>query len=234
MENRISVIIAPATKAELELIAANILVLLPFLINLTPAQRKRIRKMATKHTGYVADVFNAVITNPSAIPATFDIPEYSKDKVLFDDLTYVLNLFETIVEAMHDTLLQIGHELMQQSDSCYDYLKRASKDNASLSEIVKKIGTAFAGQGKRTKIAEFMIPAKGSVEVKNVHPGTKLVNIGNTIIVLKPGSDLANKLKVPPIAINPSNSVTIPAGYTSILVENLSETSEGSFSVKIG
>jgi hypothetical protein len=233
MENRISASITPAAKAELEAVAANILVLLPFLINLTPAQRKKIRKMATKHTGYVADVFNAVIANPTAIPATFSIPEYTKDKVLFDDLTYVCNLFETIVEAMRDTLLQLGSELMLQSDASYDYLKRAAKDNAPLSEIVGKIGTAFAGQGKSKNVSEFMVPPKGSVNVDGVVQNRSILNSGNTMLLMKPGADLANKVKGADIQINPAVSVKIPAGYTSIIVINVSETTEGSFSLKI-
>jgi hypothetical protein len=233
MENRVSASITAAVKAQLGSIVTNILSLLPFLINLTPAARKKIRKMAIKRAGYVADVYNAVMANPSVIPATFSVPEYTKDKVLFDDMAYVINLFETILEALHDTQLQLSHELMQQSDACYDYLKRAAKDNASLSETVKKVGTAFASQGIRSKGVVFQIPAKGIVSVDSVAPGSRIVNNGNTILSFKAGAELAKILKKTAISINPGNAEVIPAGFTSIIVENVSETADGSFTVKI-
>ena len=45
--------------------------------------------MATKRTGYVLDVYNAVLANPGAIPTTFNIDEYKKDKQLLDDLNFL-------------------------------------------------------------------------------------------------------------------------------------------------
>ena len=233
MENRVSASIDPALRVQLEAIATNLLALMSFLINLTPTERKKIRKMATKRTGYVADVYNAVMANPSAIPSTFSTAEYTKDKILYDELTHVMNLFGNITEAMRDTLLQISHELMLQSDICYDYLKRAAKDNAPLSEVVQKIGTAFAGQGKRLAVVEFTVPAKGSVSVDNVAKGSRIVNNGNTILRLKAGAELAKIVKKAAIEVDPSSSELIPANYTSIIVENISETAEGSFTVKI-
>ena len=70
------------------------------------------------------DVFNAVITNPSAIPTSFDVAEYVKDKNLFDDLAYVKNLLLSLVEAIDDTQMLVGSELMKQSDTAYSPLKR--------------------------------------------------------------------------------------------------------------
>ncbi|MGE3824220.1 MAG: hypothetical protein AB7G44_08335, partial [Bacteroidia bacterium] len=96
MNPNISAVINPADKAVIEANINGIKALLLFLANLTPAERKRLRKMGTKRTGYVAMVFNAAITNPSAIPSGFDMAEYTKDKVLFDDLAYIKNLLVSL------------------------------------------------------------------------------------------------------------------------------------------
>jgi hypothetical protein len=227
----ISAEITSAVKTELETHAKAVMVLLPFVVNLDPKTRVSLRKMATKRTGYVADTISAVLAHPEVIPATFKVPEYVKDKVLFDDLQYVRNIYIVIVEAIDDTLLALGNELMTQSDTCYDYLKRASKDNVALGDTVKEIGKAFAGQGKKKNAKSFTLPAKGNVEIKNVVVGSRLVNSGGAILVMKAGADLANKLKTPPVHINPASSVIVPPGYTSIIIENSSQTDEGGFTV---
>jgi hypothetical protein len=227
----ISAAIAPDDKAALELKASEILAILVFLVNLDPKTRKRLRKMATKRTGYVADVFTAVLANPGAIPSTFDVNEYKKDKQLFDDLLYLFGIFNPIVEAISDTMLMVGNELMTQSDSCYDYLKRAAKDNVPLTETINKIATAYKRQSPKTPNI-FTIPAGGSVEVNNVVIGTRLVNNGTTVITLKAGPELPSNVKLDPIDIEPGNSVVIPKGYSVILVENKSATVEAIFSVR--
>jgi hypothetical protein len=229
----ISAAINAADKAQIEASITQIKTLLPFLINMDPQARKRLRKMATKRAGYVAEVYNAVIANPSVVPASFDVTEYTKDKVLYDDLVYIRDLIITLSEAIEDTLLTLGGELMHESDSAYNYMQRAAKDNSPLSETVKKIGTAFTGQGKKKSATTFTLPLGGKVTVKNVVPGTRLVNTGTTVIRFKAGADLSGKIKSVFIPVAPGDSEIIPDGYTSIEVVNDSGTTEGSFSVKV-
>ena len=71
------------------------------------------------------------------------------------------------------------------------------------------------------------------MEVNKVVPGTKIVNTGNAIISMKAGAELAKIVKKTAININPDTSATIPDGYTSIIIENLSDTEEASFTVHV-
>lgn len=144
----ISASISAADKATIQTGVNDLKALLPFLVNLDPKTRQRLRKKGTKMSGYVDNVFQAVNTNASVIPATFDTAEYAKDKVLFDDLSFVKDLFSALLEAVDDTRLAVGNELMKESDTCYDYLKRAAKDNASLTEVVNEIAKAFKHKPK--------------------------------------------------------------------------------------
>ena len=150
MEPRINIsaTLSQAQKQDIQNDIDTIKGVLSFLVNLTPDQRKSLRKMGTKRTGYVADVFDAVKTNPDVLAAAFDFAEYEKDKILFDDLSEVSGWLAALAEGVDDTLMALGNELMKQSDSGYDYLKRAAKDNEALSTVVDKIGEAFAGQGR--------------------------------------------------------------------------------------
>lgn len=145
----LSISITPADKAAILTKIGEIKALMPFLINLTPQERKRLRKKGTKRTGYVNDVYQAVQNNQTVIPATFNVAAYKQDKFAGDDLTDIDDQLIPLFEGISDTLLLLGVELMKQSDSGYDYLKRAAKDNASIQAIVEQIAKAFAGQGKK-------------------------------------------------------------------------------------
>lgn len=157
----ISAVINAADKATIEANINGIKALLLFLANLTPQQRQKLRKKGTKRTGYVMDVFNAVITNPSAIPTSFDVAEYVKDKNLFDDLAYVKNLLLSLVEAIDDTQMLVGSELMKQSDTAYSHLKTEAKSNLALTSTVEAIGQAFRRRA-RTTPATPTVPGGGT------------------------------------------------------------------------
>jgi hypothetical protein len=139
--------ISATDKADVITKIGEVKTLLPFLLNLTPDQRKALRKMGSKRTGYVNDVYQGVMNNTNVVPSAFDLAAYTRDKILHDDLTDILDQLIPLYESISDTLLLAGNELMKQSDSGYDYLKRAAKDNSALQIIVDQIAKAFEGQG---------------------------------------------------------------------------------------
>ncbi len=145
----ISVVVSAADITAIETSAGDIKLKLPFLINLTPQERKKFRKKGTKREGYVKDVYEGIVANPTVVPVTFSIPEYTKDYNLDTVLLHIRSVLSSIIEGIDDTRMMVGVELMKQSDTGYDYLKRAAKDNAALQSVVDKIAKAFAGQGKK-------------------------------------------------------------------------------------
>ena len=114
---------------------------LPFLINLTIADRKKLRKMGSVRTSYVQDVYTAATNNASAIPSGFSLTEYGKDATLLKDLTDIQALLQPLFEGLEDTQMALGSELMKQSDECYGYLKVAAKKSSSqnLTMAIKSI-----------------------------------------------------------------------------------------------
>ena len=146
----ISAEITAADRAAIEANINGIKALLLFLANLTPQQRLKLRKKGTKRSGYVMDVYNAVIANPTAIPASFDVTEYTKDKNLFDELAYIKNLLLSLVESIDDTQMLVGSELMKQSDTAYGHLKTEAKSNMALTTTVQAIGLAFKRRARTT------------------------------------------------------------------------------------
>lgn len=115
--------------------------LLSFLINLTPQQRKSLRKMGAKRMAYVTAVMNAVLANPSAIPTGFNTAAFVNNTSLLKDLTDIYNLLITLTEGMDDSMKLVGSSSMQEADEAYGYLKTAASKsgNLALTNAVKAI-----------------------------------------------------------------------------------------------
>jgi hypothetical protein len=159
----LSVILTPAQKAA---IIAQINVVkagLTFLINLSPAERKKMRKVAEKRQGYVNDVVVAVKANPTAIPPAINTVEYFKDAQLFLDLSEIMAQMMPLYEGLSDTFMASGNEAITVSDQCYGFLKQAARGNSNLSNTVKEISKHFDGQGRK-KPAPTNPASKGSQE----------------------------------------------------------------------
>lgn len=146
----LSVSLTPAQKATIITQINAVRTSLNFMINLSPAERMKLRKVAEKRQGYVNDVMVAVKANPTVIPASINTAEYFKDAQLFLDLSEIYAQMITLFEGLSDTFMASGNEAITATDQCYGYLKQAAKGNNNLSSTVKEIGKHFAGQG-RTK-----------------------------------------------------------------------------------
>ena len=222
----VSATLTQQNKTDFQLSASEMLIILSFLVNLSPTVRRRLRKMATKRAGYVNDVFAAVMANLTAIPETFDITQYKNDKQLADDMLFLINILRPILEGAEDTLLVVGNQLMTYSDTCYTYLKRAAKDNLALTETVAHIATAYKRKAAKAAI-KFTLPAGGATTVEHVVGNTRLVNIGTTVIKYKVDNELTYTV------IEPGDSELIATGTKTVTVANVSITQEGIFSIRL-
>jgi hypothetical protein len=155
----ISASIAAADKTTVQSSIQTIKGKLPFLIAITPAERKKLRKMGSVRTAYVQDVYIAAANNTGAIPPALSMTEYGKDVQLMKDLTDIVSWLLPVYEGIQDTCLALGNELMKQSDEAYGYLKNAAKKNSSqaLSMTVKQISDQLK-TGKR--VASNVPPVK--------------------------------------------------------------------------
>lgn len=223
------------SDADLADVMAALLVIrtkLPFLLNLTKNDRKRLRKMGIKFEGYVKENLEAASSFPNAIPDAYPIDNQKKKYKLFDVLTVIANEHNSIGEALADTRLLLGSQLITTSDIYYSSLKNAAKGNITMEEALAKISSIF----KRKPPAmpkEFNIPPSGVLNIDNVATGTKLVVSGNGIVRYKAGNQLASKVREPARVVNPSSADTIPSGWTSIEVVNLSQTDATTILVRV-
>ncbi|MDB5272230.1 MAG: hypothetical protein JWO58_597 [Chitinophagaceae bacterium] len=134
--------------------------MMPFLIHLSPEERKSLRKVAEKRQGYVHDVVVAVKANSTAIPQAIDTVEFFKDAQLFLDLSEIMAQIVPLYEALSDTFMAAGNEAITVSDQCYGFLKQAARGNSHLTNTVQELSKHFAKKSKPA--AETPVTAKAS------------------------------------------------------------------------
>jgi len=130
---------------------------MPFLVNLTPAERHDLRKMGANRLSYVSDLNLAANANQQVLPKNFDLTGYNKKVKLFEDLKEIYLWMTPLYEGLESTLMAVGSEVMTLSDSAYAHLKveaEKSKDQ-NLNAVVKKIAEQLKQHNKslRSKAA---------------------------------------------------------------------------------
>ena len=148
----ISAEIAPADKTTMKAnVDANMDIINPFAVNLTPKERKKLYKLGPGSVGFTQTCLDAALNYPGIIPSDFSILELRKDVNLFTDLEDVSSHHARYFEALDDTRLAVGSEAMKQALRVYELFKSSAKNDASLNTIVAQMARRFEGQGKKKK-----------------------------------------------------------------------------------
>lgn len=130
IENRVSVVIPPEVKqAVLQKLTEVDELLKPFLIALTPEERKALPKMADGSTPFVGKALGYAKTNPQFVPAYVNIPELEIDFNAVIDLTEFAHICDKISDGLSDTSLLSGSEAYVAALSYYNSVKNAAKMN---------------------------------------------------------------------------------------------------------
>lgn len=142
---------ARAIREALESIKAK----LPFLVTLTPKERRSLVKMGEKSVPFVQQCLQAVKDNPSLMPPTFNVREFEADVNLASMLLPILLAAQDLVAKIDDTLLAIGSEAMRQSNDVYAQVKLNARRNPAMKATAEQLATRFKAisQGRRKKSA---------------------------------------------------------------------------------
>lgn len=127
---------------------ATILNKLPFLVNLTPAERKSTFKIGPDSLSFVQNALTAALSNPAILPASFSTAEFKNDVDLFGLLTEFFTLAASITSQIDDTRVAVSGEAMQQASQVYNYVKTASKVTPGLKPVAEQLSGRFKRAGK--------------------------------------------------------------------------------------
>ncbi|HEY0943627.1 MAG TPA: hypothetical protein VGD81_00105 [Opitutaceae bacterium] len=115
---------------------------LPFLIDLTPEQRRHLPKMGDKSRAFVERTLQACQANGAVLPPTFDVAEFERDLALWLALAPVVAQVTQLQELLEDTLIAVGSDLYAASLVGYGYLK-LSGAGAGLDELRAAMSARF-------------------------------------------------------------------------------------------
>ena len=131
MENRLSITIPTAdlaaAKAALQQVQS---ILAPYVIALTPEQRKTIPKMSDGTEPFVAKVIEYAADAPQFLPPFVNREEFDKDWQAISGLLPLLRLCTQIEDTLSDTSMMAGSEAYVSALSYYNSVKQAAKVNA--------------------------------------------------------------------------------------------------------
>lgn len=116
---------------------------LPFLINLSQEERRRLFKMGDKSLGFVNNSVTAAQSNRDILPSSFDVEAFVSDYRMVNMLNDLLIELRQLSEKVDDTLIAIGSETMTNSLAVYDYVKTAAKNRPGLKHLAEQLGERF-------------------------------------------------------------------------------------------
>jgi hypothetical protein len=125
----ITAVLDPSVQEDILRKLNEIEAMLPFLINLTPEERKLIPKMGDKSIAFVDKTFEYGSNNSNIVPPFTDLAELNRDAKLSKDLSPIENKLQQLVEMVSDTRTAAGSEAYISALSIYSSVKNAAKLN---------------------------------------------------------------------------------------------------------
>lgn len=127
---------------------------LPFLVNLTSAERQSILKTGPDSLSFVQNALTAAQGNPDIFPVSFNREGFKKDVELFAVMTELVALGESVLSQLDDTRLAVGGEAMQGAIQTYNYAKAAEKNTPGLKPVVEQLGVRFQKASKKKEAGD--------------------------------------------------------------------------------
>ena len=108
----------------------------PFVINLTPEERKAYPKMGDKTIPFVEKSVSHGLSQPKLVPNFLDSVEWKKDVDLANQVRLMLAPLAILFDAIDDTYLAIGSEAYTESLTFYKSVQMAAKSNVPGADTV--------------------------------------------------------------------------------------------------
>ncbi|MEQ9302195.1 MAG: hypothetical protein RIF33_26680 [Cyclobacteriaceae bacterium] len=151
-ENVISIEIPSADlQAVKDALATIQTTLAPYVLALTPEQRKTIPKMSDGTEPFVAKVMDYATSDPQFAPPYMDVPEMKKDFDAVTQLLPILRIVDQLEDNISDTTMMAGSEAYVAALSYYNSVKMAAKLNIpGAKAIYDDLKKRFEANGRRS------------------------------------------------------------------------------------
>ena len=97
---------------------------------------------------FITRAASAAQSNEGILPSSFDVAGFQKDVALFEVLTELGSLADSLASQIDDTRLAVGGEAMQAASQVYKYAQTAARNTPGLKPVVNDLGERFKRVGK--------------------------------------------------------------------------------------
>jgi hypothetical protein len=146
-ENRVSATLNDTDRQAVLAAINTIRTKLPFLIDLSPEERRSLPRMGDKSRGFVTQALEVATLNPDILPRTFDVDEMRKDVELLSALSSVQTAVAQLNELLDDTVMAVGSEAYAAALLVYQYTRAAGKGTA-LDSALDGLAQRFARKSR--------------------------------------------------------------------------------------
>lgn len=154
-DNRVSAAIAPADKTAVMEAIQTIRTKLPFLVNLTPAERKELPKLGDKTLAFDEKCAGYMAANPSLVPGFVSAAELTKDRTLRTDLHDIARELGQLLEGVEDTLMLASSEAYMADLSFYQSVRQAAQRGVvGADTIYSDLNRRFPGRPTKAPVPQ--------------------------------------------------------------------------------
>jgi len=153
MDNLVAVQIPPKVLTELQTKVNDIVkTLTPFLISLTPEQRKTLPKMGDGTVPFVSKALGYAKSAPQFAPPYLSVPDLEIDVNAVNDLNSIFQPLSQLVTNLDDTIMLSGSEAYSAALTYYRSVQGAAKVAVAGSKTIEAdLSARFEKQGKTKK-----------------------------------------------------------------------------------
>ncbi len=143
MQNRITATLSEADRQAVLDAFQTIQTKLPFLVSLSPEERRELPKMGDKSVAFVRKSVEMAQEGSDYLPGAFDSAEFKSDLAIYDALLPVIQKATKVQEMIEDTMTVIGSDLFVAALDHYAAAKR-NGSTGGLDELMSVLGKRFS------------------------------------------------------------------------------------------
>ena len=124
---------------------------LPFLLDLTTADRRSLPKLGDKSRAFIDHGLVLATQNTGILPRNFDLEQYSQEVMLVRQLEPVILAMRQLMKRMEDNFMAIGSDAYSQTLVIYQVAKLADKSgllDEHLDSLAQRFARKSPGQDK--------------------------------------------------------------------------------------
>ena len=150
--NRVSAVLSQQDRDEILKAIKTIKEKMPFLIGLTPKERKELPKVGNSNLPFVLKAKTFANEHTGILSREFDLDEYNKDTDLMESMMQIEQEMTVLSELISDTLMAAGNESYMASLLVYYYGKAAHATGIDgLDDVMDELSKRFARKIKGKK-----------------------------------------------------------------------------------